>query len=51
MLFALFVKCFFYVLFGGVFLGAGMKGYGVFWHIAGADSHTACELPPFPFQG
>ena len=36
MLFALFVKCFFYVLFGGVFLGAGTKGYGVFWHIAGS---------------
>ena len=35
MVFALFVKCFFYVLFQGVFLGDGMKGYGVLWNIVG----------------
>ena len=35
MVFALFVKCFFYVLFQGVFLGDGMKGYGVLWNVDG----------------
>ena len=50
----------FLCLVWGCFLGAGMKGYGVFWHERVWSalaycweqiSHTACELLPFPFQG